>query len=406
MSQNEIATSVQFSLPAPILHLIDELERSGEEAYLVGGSLRDLLLGIPPHDFDLATSALPEKTANVFSNYRVIATGIKHGTVTVLTDGEPVEITTFRIDGAYTDSRHPDEVIFTNRIVEDLARRDFTVNAMAYHPQRGLIDPFGGQADLCQKKLRAVGDAKQRFSEDSLRILRAFRFSAQLGLDIDEKTLQGAKDSKFGLTNIAKERVASEFVRLLTSDFPARALQLMIEAEILPFVVGAYRPSEAVLSHLNEMPPDDIARLGLFFSDINRESAQKVLRALKLSNKQITGACAIIGGSRMPICSPADARRFIAASGAYALLAVRASVVLGINSPKAIEWVEQNEAPCTIADLAISGRDLLSLGLEPKTIGSLLENLLSRVLEEPQLNKKEKLLALASTWKNKSVSKD
>ena len=403
MQKNNTLTRPNISLPTPILRLIERLEQNGEEAYLVGGSLRDLLLGIPPHDYDLTTSARPEKTVALFSDYRVIETGLKHGTVTVIADGEPVEITTFRIDGSYTDARHPDQVTFTKRIVEDLARRDFTVNAMAYHPDRGLVDPFGGQKDLNQRCLRAVGEAKRRFGEDALRILRAFRFCAQLGFAIDQETLQGARDSKSGLTNIAKERIASEFLRLLTSDSPAHALELMIDSEILPYVVGSYQPSERILAHLSEMPQNDIARLGFFFAETDRESTAKLLRSLKLSNKQVTGACSVVSGAHTPVDTPTDARRLIASCGIYASLAARASVLLGINSPDAVAWVEQNNAPCTIADLAITGRDLLSIGIEARTIGTHLDFLLSRVLEEPTLNEKETLLAMASELKNKKL---
>ena len=407
---------IDFSLPDPILALIERLEQNGEEAYLVGGSLRDLLLGIPPHDFDLTTSALPEKTVAVFSDHRVIETGLKHGTVTVLVDGEPIEITTFRIDGTYTDARHPDRVTFTNRITEDLARRDFTVNAMAYHPTRGLIDPFGGKDDLARKILRAVGDPKRRFEEDALRIMRAFRFSAQLDFEIEAETLTGAKESKFGLTNIARERIASEFLRLLTSKNPAHALRSMIDCEILPFVVGSYVPSDTVLNRIAEMPQDEIARLGFFFSDFStfstlaegsdnrREALSHLLKSLKLSNKQVSGTCAVVSASQTAVTTPADARRLIAACGVYAPLAIRASVLLGINSPDAIAWIEQNQAPCTIADLAVTGKDLLALGIEPRRIGTILEKLLRAVLEEPSNNEKNTLLALIKTWENPKVS--
>lgn len=403
--QNKLQT-VRFPLPNSIIALIKRIEQSGEEAYLVGGSLRDLMLGIEPHDFDLATSALPEKTRSLFADFRVIDTGLQHGTVTVLVDGEPVEITTFRIDGAYSDSRHPDQVVFTNRIVEDLARRDFTVNAMAYHPERGLVDPFGGREDLKKKCLRAVGNAELRFGEDALRIMRAFRFCAQLGFSIEQDTLLGAKRGKFGLTSIARERIASEFLRLLTSDFAERAVREMIECEVLSYVVGDYRPSDRLLSRLHEMPRDEVARLGCFFAESDRETTKKILRSLKLSNKHITGACAIVSGSHTPIQTPADARRLIASCGVYAPLAVRVSVLLGINDAQAIEWSEQKDVPCTVSDLNIGGRDLLMLGVEPKNIGKILEFLLACVLEEPSLNQKETLLAMAAERKNKMVSID
>ena len=179
-----------IKIPEYAESVLERLEQNGEEAYIVGGSLRDSLLGKAASDYDVATSALPERTLEIFSDYRVIATGLKHGTVTVMSDGKPIEVTTFRVDGGYSDSRHPDSVSFTRSIEEDVSRRDFTVNAMAYSQRRGLVDLFGGRDDLAKGIIRAVGDPERRFDEDALRIMRAFRFSAQLDFEIEEKSLR------------------------------------------------------------------------------------------------------------------------------------------------------------------------------------------------------------------------
>ncbi|MBQ9783175.1 MAG: hypothetical protein IJW44_01495 [Clostridia bacterium] len=388
-------TDLDLSLPGYVRTLMERLEGAGEEVYLVGGSLRDALLGIPPHDFDLATSALPQKTVSLFSDLRVIETGLKHGTVTVLSQGNPVEITTFRIDGSYTDARHPDGVTFTDRITDDLSRRDFTVNAMAYSPRRGLVDPFGGRQDLARRVLRAVGEPERRFSEDALRIMRAFRFSAQLGFAIDPDTLLGATRCRAGLARIAAERIAAEFLRLLLSPDPAPALAAMTESGILPYVSGDYRPSEKLLATLASAPCEDVARLGLFLAEADEAEATALLRRLKYSNKQLTGARAVRRGSGIPVSDPAQARRLIADCGVYAPSAVRASVLLGNSPREAIGWVERNSAACSLRELALSGKDLLAAGIEGRRIGVTLERLLAAVLEDPSLNQRQTLLALA-----------
>ena len=223
---------MKISYPATVADVLARLVAAGEEAYIVGGSLRDALLGLPAHDFDIATSALPEKTLSVFSDERVIETGLKHGTVTVILSGEPIEITTFRRDGDYTDGRHPDTVSFTDRITEDLSRRDFTVNAMAYHPDRGLVDPFGGQDDLASRTLRAVREPTLRFSEDALRILRAFRFAAQLGFKIEEETRNALRSEAYRLKNISRERISSEFCRLVAAKGAHSVLKMLESIEL------------------------------------------------------------------------------------------------------------------------------------------------------------------------------
>ncbi|MBQ9086780.1 MAG: polynucleotide adenylyltransferase [Clostridia bacterium] len=396
--------SVPYALPPYLIALIERFAQAGEEVYLVGGSLRDLMLGLVPHDYDLATSAPPELTSSMFSDCRVIETGLKHGTVTVLFEGNPVEITTFRLDGVYADSRHPESVSFTRSIVEDLSRRDFTVNAMAYHPDVGLVDLFGGQDDLKRGVLRAVGDPYRRLAEDALRIMRAYRFSAQLGFALEEETERACIESKSKLTNIAVERIASEFLRLLTSQHPESALLAMRDGGVLSYVTGTYCPSERILRSLSQMPAEPAARLGFFFADIDEERAKTMVGHLKLSNQMKTGVGAVVRGSRLTLTSPADARRLIANCGIYAPAAVRASVLLGRSPAKALDWVCENRAPCTLSDLVIDGGDLLAAGFEGKEVGSILKALLESVLDDPERNQKEELLSIALGIKRKNLS--
>ncbi len=384
----------KISYPATVGEVLSRLAAAGEEAYLVGGSLRDALLGLPAHDFDVATSALPEKTLAVFSDFRVIETGLKHGTVTVILAGEPIEITTFRRDGDYTDGRHPDTVSFTDRITEDLSRRDFTVNAMAYHPDRGLVDPFGGQNDLAARTLRAVREPRLRFSEDALRILRAFRFAAQLGFSIEPATLSATAECREGLARIARERVAVEFIRLCCSHDAARAIGLMQETGVLPYVVGDFVPDARALSAMAEMPATDTARLGIFFFGAAPEKITEMLHGLRCSSRQVRGTLAVARGVHMRVSNERQATALRASVGEFAAEAVRASVLLGISQKGAEELVACNRVPTSVGELAISGKDLMARGIQGAEIGQMLSYLLEMVMAEPAYNNKEALVAL------------
>ena len=385
---------MEIAYPAYIAEVLARLSAAGEEAYLVGGSLRDALLGIPAHDFDVATSARPETTLAVFADHRVIETGIKHGTVTVIADGQPVEITTFRCDGDYTDGRHPDSVRFTDRITEDLSRRDFTVNAMAYHPDRGLVDPFDGQHDLEARILRAVREPHLRFDEDSLRILRAFRFAAQLGFDIEPDTLAAAADCREGISRIARERVAAEFIRLVCSPDAARAIGLMQRAGVLSYVTGDFVPDARALSVLSEMPAEDTARLGVYFFGAKPENIKEILQALRCSTRQVRGTMAVARGASMRVTNEREATALRAAVGEYAAAAIRASVLLGISPAEAEALVVNNRVPTTVAELAVTGKDLLALGFAGREVGETLTYLLETVMANPAYHNKETLLAL------------
>ncbi len=382
--------------PKYVHDIIRRLEDCGESAYIVGGSLRDMLLGTTPHDYDVATSALPERTLEIFSDMRVIETGLKHGTVTVIAQGEPVEVTTFRIDGEYSDSRHPDSVSFTDDIRADLSRRDFTVNAMAYNESRGLIDPFGGGEDVKRRVIRAVGQPELRFGEDALRIMRAFRFSAQLGFSIDGQTLEGASLRAEGLSNIARERIGSEFIKLVTSPYPSDALKTMVRMGILKYALGEYTPSEKVIDRLDRMPREDYARLGFLLCETDRDRGREILHGLRCSGKQITGALAVASGAKRRVLTPKDARDLIAVTGIYATAAAVASELTDVSpSGAADEVLRQKNTPCRLQDLKINGKALAAMGARGKTIGNTLDMLLKTVIEEPSLNEERTLLELA-----------
>ena len=382
--------------PKYVETVIKRLEDSGESAYIVGGSLRDILLGKEPHDYDVTTSSLPNKTLSVFSDMRVIETGLKHGTVTVISEGKPVEVTTFRIDGEYKDSRHPDSVSFTDDIEADLSRRDFTVNAMAYSKKNGLVDPFGGREDISGKLIRAVGVPEKRFGEDALRIMRAFRFSAQLGFSIDKDTLSGAKSCAEGLTNIARERIGAEFIKLVTSPCPSAALREMKRMDVLKYVLGDYELSDGVIELIDLMPREDYARLGFLLCCAERDRGREILHGLRCSGKQITGALAVSGGIGRCVSSSKDARGLIAATGIYAVAAAKGSELMGISPAGAAEITErQMNTPCRLQDLKINGKALAGMGAKGKLIGNTLDILLRAVIEEPSLNSEEALKAMA-----------
>ena len=382
--------------PEYVKKIIERFDAAGEQAFIVGGCLRDSLLGKSPDDYDMATSALPEKTMEIFAGERMITNGLKHGTVTVIIDSHPVEITTFRVDGEYTDSRHPDAVRFTASIEDDLSRRDFTVNAMAYSRERGLVDPFGGQADLERGLLRAVGEPERRFDEDALRIMRAFRFAAQLGFEIDGATLDGAQKMRDGLANIARERIGVEFVKLITSPFPAPVIKQMEELGIMPFVCKDVTINEQILENISKMPPTPSARLGFLMSQTTTDTARAVLRGLRVSTKVSCGAISVAEGSRTCVGDMESAGKLAAQFRDFAAEAALASELLGTSPKGAAEMVSRWQTlPHTLGDLAVGGSDLIALGIKGKAIGELLCRLLDAVIADPERNKKDILIEIA-----------
>ena len=427
-----------MKLPSAVNFALSKLETFGYEAYVVGGAVRDAMLGRALHDYDITTSASPEEIKTVFADFHTILTGEKHGTVTVAIEGEPLEITTYRIDGDYTDGRRPDSVEFTKNITEDLARRDFTVNAMAYSPTRGLCDPFGGAEDLKIGVIRAVGDPIRRFTEDSLRILRGFRFAARLGFEIEEKTLSAAKSERKRLSAVSAERIGSEVLGLLSAENPSHSLSLMhsvhVLGEIMPsvyfetlaqnnfkainfipdnFPEGLYlkkeREEASVLGFLSARAHLAAIRLGMLLRDSDKALSTEIPKKLKMSTElsAITSACA--SGILPKRGDPATVRTY--ASGLtgkitpkfafFILLAAgaRGERLLSGESAMAaaqnlFECAEKGE-PMSISELAVSGRDLLDCGVAPGArVGEVLSELLAAVLANPDFNTRENLLSL------------
>ena len=396
--------------PTYIKNCITLLEKSGYRAYAVGGAVRDSLLGKEPFDWDVTTSATPDEILSVFEDYKTIPTGIKHGTVTVLCDDNDkkatVEITTFRIDGEYGDSRHPKEVHFSNELQDDLSRRDFTVNAMAFNEKEGIIDVFEGKKDLENHIIRAVGDPEKRFSEDALRILRAFRFSAQLGFTIEEKTLLGIKKCAHLLHKISRERIGIEFKRLLASSGVEYALQNMVELDVWQNIFDVPCPSARMISKLPSLNDNRFAvRLAAIASEYTDAEKEMFLASLRLSNAEKRLIYRLCGVKNFQIPEnrekyPFAARHFLhlynnICDNAIEMLALFNEGDL-VDFTLAIELEKSGDNPLTVSDLAVKGDDILPLcNGDFSKVGKTLAILLRRVWENPSLNNREQLIEIA-----------
>ena len=396
-----MSLSIAEKLPQYVISVMDALSAAGYRGYLVGGSLRDLLRGVEPHDFDLTTDATPDEMTAAFAAFRVIPTGLSHGTLTVLSEGHPIEVTTHRCDGAYLDARHPESVSFTRRLADDLSRRDFTINAMAWNAELGLVDLFGGQHDLAAGLIRAVGDPATRFGEDALRILRAFRFSAQLDFEIDAATLAAAREMREGLAKISAERIFSELSRLLTSPAAARGLEAVLNTACEPLVFGDIAIDRAALATLAALPPRAEVRLAALLYGETPERARALCRSLRSSNAFSDTVVGLLRamGTPLPTTAP-EARRFTVThwsvwEDALAVLAARGTDTAGAHA--LCRTVSRDGTAVELRRLAVNGKELQErVGVLPLKTARLLAELQALVWEDPTRNKKATLLALAA----------
>ncbi len=365
-------------IPENIGFVLDRLTQNGYEAYIVGGCVRDTLLGITPFDYDITTSAKPQEIMDLFK--KTVPTGIKHGTVTVIIENEPIEVTTFRTEGIYTDSRHPENVEFVTDLKEDLSRRDFTVNAMAYNENVGLIDLFGGIKDLERKLLRAVGDPEKRFSEDALRILRLFRFASQLDFNIETNTLNFALKLQAGLEKISRERIFAELKKAMGGKNP-HALLPLINSGGLAFLNITELPKFKTLN--------PVLRLFEFLKETEKPS--EVLKSLKASNKEIEFTEKML---KLLSLNPKTKEEIKNALFLTDIYTVGAYLEYTGNSRNILEEIIANNEPYLLSHLAITGEDLIALGFCGKEIGNCMEKLRKEVVKDPQKNKREILLGL------------
>ena len=406
-----------FPFPGGVLRIIQTLEAQGFSAYAVGGCVRDLLLGRSPHDWDLCTAARPDQIRRCFSNTPILDTGAQHGTVTIVLDGIPYEVTSYRVDGSSSDHRRPDGVRFTAVLEEDLARRDFTMNAMALHPDGRLVDPFGGQADLQAGLIRCVGEPVRRFTEDALRILRALRFSAQLGFVLEAETAAGLLRTRTLLACVSPERKGQELAALLTGRAAAPVLTRFADVfcQLLPLLsaagTGALQQAARRIAH---SPPDLCLRLALLPPGGGAEMAaglRENLDRLRFPRRTTEAAAqlALYRDSFLPPTLP-QTRRWFGRLGAQQLLrlvqsqeadaAVRADVrrLQALRQVRnCIGQIQAEGLACRVSELAIGGRDLLALGIPPgPQLGRLLERLLDAVIEGRLENRAGPLLAWVS----------
>lgn len=381
-----------FDLPQNIKFVLDTLIKNGHKAYIVGGCVRDLLCGEVPHDYDITTSATPDETQSLFD--KTIATGLKHGTVTVIVDGEQIEVTTFRTEATYTDSRHPANVNFVRDVTEDLARRDFTVNAMCYNTQDGLIDLFGGLNDIKNKVLKAVGDAKTRFREDALRILRLFRFAATLEFKIEKQTFDAAIQCAPSLKNISAERIFVELQKTANGASPN-----VIRPLLATNALDGYSLKNADLSNISRLENKEKLRTFAFLN-LTSDNLQHSLDRFKCSNsfkdyciKMNYLSQNIVYDNKISI---KKALNFADADIVYdTLLYYRYILDIDISNRKALlDGILKCGEPYKISHLDISGKDITALGFDGKEVGEKLEFLLNEVIKNPTLNTREKLLNL------------
>ena len=403
------AETISFPLDPGAAALLTRLHAAGHAAYAVGGCVRDSLLGQTPHDWDLCTSATPEQVLELFGKAHCIPTGLQHGTVTVKHGGELYEITTFRTEGAYSDGRHPDHVAFVPDVKEDLARRDFTINAMAYNAEEGLIDPFGGQNDLAAGIVRAVGEPQRRFEEDALRILRLYRFAARFGFAIDPATGQAARALCRHLDCVSEERIAEELSRLLAAPAPGAYLEAEVLAVIFPELEAAELPeSRRILDALEPGMEHVPVRLAALLCPLGEAGARAALKRLKCSNA-LTGTVATLvreAAAEMPGAAlTLTARRFLSRydlatiTDLTALCSARhpeQAEAFAALQQEAARLVETN-ACCRINQLAVNGRDLMDAGIRPGPgLRRVLDALLEQVLTGQLPNEKAALLAAAA----------
>ena len=403
---------MKITLDPGAAELLNRLHAAGYAAYAVGGCVRDSLLGLSPHDWDLCTSARPEEVLELFGKEQCIPTGLQHGTVTIKQDGRLYETTTFRTEGAYSDGRHPDVVQFVPDVKADLARRDFTINAMAYSEEDGLVDPFGGQKDLKNGLVRAVGQPHKRFEEDALRILRLYRFAARFGFAIDPATEAAAKELSGHLDRVSAERITDEVTRLLAAPLPGGWLCREVFAVVLPELftpdnaphfVQAKAVVDALPAGMEDMP----ARLAALLVPLGEQGTRDALHRLRCSNALVDETAILVQAQgrlkpALPGARRVQARRLLGRLEPQTLrrlLLLCAAEKQEYDADYHALWNEAQDllahnVCCRVGQLAVNGRDLIALGIQPGPgLRRVLEGLLEQVITDALPNEREALLA-------------
>ncbi len=438
----------KIQIPSDVQKILDLLDHNNYDAYIVGGCVRDCILNKVPNDWDICTNCIPEKVIDIFKSFKVIPTGLKHGTVTIVMNGENYEVTTYRIDGNYIDGRRPEEVEFTRDLKEDLKRRDFTINAMAYNNRSGLIDYYGGLDDILNKKIRCVGNPLDRFREDYLRMLRAIRFSTQLEYDLDTDTFNAIENLSQNIKHISAERIREEINKILISNIPSKGFELLNTTGMLKHILpelekcvgfDQHNPHHDkdifnhILNVMDHVENDLILRLSALFHDIGKaetftlddkgighfykhnlissEIAHKVMKRLKYDNKTIEQVVILVREhmSKLENAKDQAVRRLINRvgidhmDGLFKLqIADRRSkaekdrdITSILQLKNRVDKILSSKDPLFIKDLKINGQDLINLGVpEGRQIGIILKDLMKIVLKNPELNTKESLIEI------------
>lgn len=418
-----------MKLPNNVQYILEKFNSNGFEAFIVGGCVRDSLLNKKPQDYDITTNAFPEKIEELFD--KTIPTGIKHGTVTVLIDKNPYEVTTYRVDGEYLNNRKPKDVKFVSNIEEDLSRRDFTINAMAYSPYLGFKDCFNGKEDLKNKLIRCVGDPDKRFSEDALRMLRAIRFSCQLNFKIEKLTAESIRKNFKLIKNISMERIQSEFTKIILSNDPDKGLMLLRKLGFSDFLIEEFKSLKLINCYdvyddihdtyglINSLPKKLHVRLaGLFYKVFNSENAiekcRTILKKLKYDNNTINDTCNLVENINSISCNMTRKKlklliNSVGTENIFDLLDLQKSYLSYMDEydtecidilKNRVSDILASKEPLFIKDLAITGNDLITeLNYKPgKNIGVILNFLLENVMQTPELNNKEDLLNLSKQF--------
>lgn len=391
---------MKINIPEYVNNIINSLNLCGHSAYIVGGCVRDALLGRKAYDFDITTSALPQEIKESLYNFKTIDTGIEHGTVTVVTDGGSAEITTYRIDGKYSDNRRPDKVEFTSSLKEDLSRRDFTINALAYNDTDGLIDLFGGIDDLKSGVIRAIGDAKVRFEEDALRILRAVRFCAQLGFGVEENTSRAMIEMCNLLNNISRERVKAEIEKALISPYAESSLKSFSR-----IISTALRVSDESINYKgisNVLPESDLRFAFLLYKTSN---VSEIMHSLKCENALIKSVTLLCENIYFQPENDYELKKYISKhSLSHTKKLCDLKLALNIRGAedfkKLLYGIDFSKTCLSVNELDISGYDLMELGYRGSAIGKALEKLLDMVMQNEIKNEHNALISEAISMKN------
>ena len=401
---------MKINLPPKVRYIINKIYENNYEAYIVGGCVRDAILGFEPNDYDITTSASPNTIQEIFKDFKCIETGIEHGTVSVVIEDEIFEITTYRIEGEYKDHRRPDKVDFTDRLEEDLKRRDFTINAMAYNEKKGLIDLFGGKEDLNNKIIKTVGNPYDRFNEDGLRMIRAIRFSSKLNFTIEKETLKAIYDKSFIINNISLERITDEFTKIILSDKPEN-IKYLFETKLLKYLnisneddIGKLKQFYNEIIILNKINKNLEKRLALldYIIEKNNINCKSFCNELIYSKKVIKNhniILTLLKNIEIDHLNKVEIKKIL--SGVDRNLLEEYLDISGINYDKEkkvdeiidiLSEIEENNECYIIKNLKVNGRDIMSLGYKNKEVGEVLNYLLEIVIEDYTLNKKDVLI--------------